>query len=260
MPKFAITCKGGVGKTTLAGLLARIYAADGYTVLAVDADPSASLASSLGFPLPLAAQITPIAEMKDLIEERTEAKPGSMGGFFKLNPYVDDIPDTYGALHNGVRLLVMGGVERGGSGCICPESALLKMLTTHLLLRRQEVLIMDMEAGVENMGRATAGAVDAMLIVVEPGRRSVDTARAIQRLAQDIHIPRLYAVGCKVRSDSDQRFLVESLPELEVIGSLPWSELALEADRRGVSVYDLDPQMVAAARAIKGRLEKGLEI
>jgi len=119
---------------------------------------------------------------------------------------------------------------------------------------------MDMEAGVENLGRATAGAVDAMLIVVEPGRRSVDTARAIQRLAQDIHIPHLYAVGCKVRSESDQRFLVESLPNLEVIGSLPWSELALEADRRGVSVYDLDPQMVAAARAIKGRLEKGLEI
>jgi CO dehydrogenase maturation factor len=134
------------------------------------------------------------------------------------------------------------------------------MLTTHLLLRRQEVLIMDMEAGVENLGRATAGAVDAMLIVVEPGRRSVDTAQAIQRLAQDIHIPRIYAVGCKVRSESDQRFLVESLPNLEVIGSLPWSDLALEADRRGVSVYDLDPQMVAAARAIKERLEKLLEI
>lgn len=250
MPKIAITGKGGVGKTTLTSLLAYIYAQRGQRVLVIDADPNANLASALGMPLEEAAQIAPIAEIKELIYERTGAKPGEYGGYFKLNPRVDDIPDRFSAEWRGVRLLVMGTIKGGGTGCVCPESALLKNLVTHLLLQRSEVIILDMEAGIEHLGRGTAGAVDAMLVVVEPGRRSLQTARTISRLAADIGIEEVCVVGNKVRSQSDRDFITESLSDFRVIGFLSDSSLAIEADRRGVSVFDLDPQMVAEAEAI----------
>lgn len=254
MPKYAISGKGGVGKTTLSALLAYTFANEGTKVLVIDADPDANLASALGMPQEMAEKITPIAELRDLIESRTGARPGQMGGFFSLNPRVDDIPDRFSAAHRGIRLLVLGSVQRGGAGCICPESALLKNLVRHLFVGHSEAIIMDMEAGIEHLGRGTADAVDAFIVVVEPGQRSLQTARAIKRLAADIGIPNVYVVGNKIRSSRDEEFIVEHLPGDKVLGFLPFSEAAIEADMNGVAIFDADDRLVTKAREIRDRL------
>ena len=245
--KFAITGKGGVGKTTLTALLAQYYADQGRQVLAVDADPSPCLAGALGFPAELRDRLAPIAEMDALIEERTGAKPGTVGGFFTLNPRVDDIPERFSVLYRGVRLLEMGSVELGGSGCICPEAAMLKTLFTHLLFRRDDVLLLDMYAGVEHLGRATVDFVDAMIIVVEPTRRSLGTAAQIKKLAQDIGLQRLWLVGNKVRNADEAEFLRAESPGLPVLGLLPADLAVQEADRLGIPVYDHVPVLRQAA-------------
>jgi len=256
MFKIAITGKGGVGKTTLASLLAHLYAQDGYTVIAIDADPDANLASALGFSPAEAAQITPIAEMSDLIEERTGAKPGTFGGIFRMNPRVDDIPERFAAVHGNVRLLVMGTVRKGGAGCVCPENTLLKTLVTHLLLRPKEVVILDMEAGIEHLGRATAQAVDALIVVVEPGQRSFQTASVIEGLAQDIGIPHVYVVGCKVRNDADRALIANGVGGLPVLGYLSYNPAIIDADIRGVGVLEAGGQVVEEARAIQAALDE----
>ncbi len=253
--KIAISGKGGVGKTTLSALMAQYYADKGRDVLVVDADPSPCLADALGFPHELREKLTPVAEMEDLIYERTGAKKGSIGGYFIMNPRVDDIPERFSVTHRGVRLLEMGAIETGGSGCICPEGALLRTLVTHLLLRRDEVLILDMYAGVEHLGRATADAVDAMLVVVEPTMRSLGTAAQIKKLANDIGITRVYLVGNKVRDEEEAEFVRGNSPDLPVIGILPATDKVIEADRLGVPVYDHAPELVEAARQIADKVD-----
>lgn len=255
MPKLAITGKGGVGKTTLAALLAHLYAAEGQTVLAIDADPDANLGSALGFSPQELARVRPIAEMKDLVAERTGTQPGQYGGMFTLNPRVDDIPDRFAAVRGGVRMLILGTIQRGGAGCFCPESTLLKNLMRHLLVGRREVVILDMEAGLEHLGRSTAMAVDAFIVVVEPGRRSVQTALAVAQLASDIGVNRILVVGNKVRGPDDEAFIRESLPGFAILGFLPHSQRAIEADLVGQAIYEAAPEMVEAAKGIKERLE-----
>jgi len=252
--KIAISGKGGVGKTTLAALLAQAYADAGRDVLAVDADPSPCLAGALGFPDELSEQLHPISEMDALIEERTGAKPGTMGGFFTLNPRVDDIPERFSVANRGVRLLEMGSVDMGGSGCICPESAMLKTLFTHLMFRKDDVLILDMYAGVEHLGRATVDFVDAMVVVVEPTRRSLGTAAQIKKLANDIGLSRLWLVGNKVRNEQEAAFLEAQTPGLPVLGYLPADLAVQEADRLGEAVYDYVPALREAAGKIANEL------
>ncbi len=252
--KIAISGKGGVGKTTLTALLAQVYADAGRDVLAVDADPSPCLAGALGFPADLRARLRPIVEMSDLIEERTGAKPGTVGGFFTLNPRVDDLPDRFSVKHRGVRLLEMGAVEIGGSGCICPEGAMLKTLMTHLMFRKDDVLILDMYAGVEHLGRATVDFVDAMIVVVEPTRRSLGTAAQIKKLAADIGLKRLWLVGNKVRNEEEAAFLRAESPGMPVLGLLPADMAVQEADRLGIAVYDHVPALRQAAEQIAQRM------
>jgi len=256
--KLAITGKGGVGKTTLTALLAQVYADAGRDVLAVDADPSPCLAGALGFPDELCAKLHPIAEMDELIEERTGAKPGTVGGFFTLNPRVDDIPERFSVVHRGVRLLEMGSVDTGGSGCICPESAMLKTLFTHLLFRKDDVLLLDMYAGVEHLGRATVDFVDAMLVVVEPTRRSLGTAAQIKKLANDIGLTKLYLVGNKVRNDDEAKFLKAETPGLPLLGWLPADLKVQEADRLGIPVYDHVLSLKEAAQQISEDLARAV--
>lgn len=253
--KLAITGKGGVGKTTLASVLARIYAAEGHSVLAIDADPDANLGAALGIPAKELSELVPIAQMEELIQERTGSKPGTIGGFFKLNPKVDDIPERFSLAKDGVRLLIMGTVKKGGSGCICPESTLLKSLVTHLMLRKDDIVILDMEAGIEHLGRGTASAVDAFIVVVEPGMRSLDTARAVRKLAEDIGIKKCYIVGNKVTGDSDHAFIKENLSDFNILGFISQNPMIAEADRKGQSPFDIDPNVVTEVKAIKEQLD-----
>ncbi|MEW6388808.1 MAG: carbon monoxide dehydrogenase accessory protein CooC [Thermodesulfobacteriota bacterium] len=252
--KIAISGKGGVGKTTLAALLIKYFQDQGKKVLAVDADPDANLALALGVPDP--GSITPLSDMKDMVAERTESTPGKMGGFFKLNPKVDDIPEKFSRQLDGVKLIVMGGVKKGGSGCICPESVLLRTLITHLVLFRDEVVVMDMEAGIEHLGRATARGVDWLIVVVEPGRRSIETALQVKHLAQDLGLTKVAIVGNKIRQPADQEFLEKNLPDLPLLGFLPFDEKVIEADLKGRPPYELSPTLAAAAQEIGGRLIK----
>lgn len=245
--KIAISGKGGVGKTLLASLLVQIFAENGYSVIAIDADPASNLAATLGFPQP--EKITPISEMGELIEERTGAKPGKSGSFFKLNPHVSDLPEKYSAQKDSIRLMVMGKPKRGGSGCYCPENVLLKALVAHLLLARDEVVILDMEAGIEHLGRATAGAVDKLIVVVEPGRRSLETAATIRKLAKDINLINIAAVGNKIRGKQDIDFLTSMMADFEFLGFIPYDPAIVEADVAGLSVLN-------ASKQVKGEVKK----
>ena len=257
--KLAITGKGGVGKTTLSALLAQVYADRGRNVLAVDADPSPCLAGALGFPDELRQRLEPISEMDELIYERTGAKPGTIGGFFTLNPRVDDIPERFSVMHRNVRLLEMGAVDIGGSGCICPESAMLKTLFTHLLFRKEDVLILDMYAGVEHLGRATVDFVDAMIVVVDPTRRSLGTAGQIKKLANDIGLTKLWLVGNKVRNEQEALFLENETPGLPLLGTLPADMGVQEADRLGIAVYDHVLALKSTAVEMANKLSLAVE-
>ena len=246
--KIAISGKGGVGKTTLSAFLCKWFGNQDRTVLAIDADPATNLGTALA--IPGADSLPPITEMKSLIAERTGTQPGSVGGFFKLNPKVDDLPDKIAISDGNVRLLVMGGVQLGGSGCLCPENALLKTLVSHLILGRGEVVVMDMAAGLEHLGRGTAEAVDRLIIVVEPGRRSIDVAQRIRTLAADIGLKNLYLVGNKVRNAGDREFLQQALEGFQFIGFIPYDEKIIEADLKGEFASDVSDETRTALEEI----------
>jgi CO dehydrogenase maturation factor len=236
--KFAVTGKGGTGKTTIAGILAHLFAGDGYHVLAVDADPDANLASAIGVQEDDANSITPISKQSKLVMERTGAKPRQFGQLFKMNPRVNDIPDAFCLEHKGIKLLVMGAVQEGGAGCACPENVLLRSLLSEIILNRDEVVIVDMEAGIEHLGRATAGAIDKMLIVVEPGSRSIDTAKTIMKLGEDIGLRDFGIVGNKIRTDRQKEWIKKQCEPLPVLGLIPYSDAIQDSDLNRKSLIE----------------------
>lgn len=252
--KIAITGKGGVGKTTFSSMLSRMFSQDGYRVVAVDADPDANLALALGFPKDTYDSIVPISEMKNLISDRTSADTGSFNKMFKLNPKVDDIPETYCKEYNGVRLLTLGTVDSGGSGCVCPEHVLLKRLCSHLILQNKDVVIMDMEAGIEHLGRGTAQGVDAFVVVVEPGERSLQTYRKVKKLGKDIGVKRVFVVGNKIRNKEDEEFIMSNLEDGESLGFIYYNQDVINSDRSNQSPYDISEETREQVRAIKDRL------
>ena len=250
--KIAISGKGGVGKTLLAALLARTFAGFGYSVIAIDADPDANLATMLGFPD--ADKVIPISEMKELIEERTETKAGQAGLYFKINPRVDDIPEKYSLKHDSIRLLVMGPVKRGGTGCYCPENALLAALLAHLLIARDEAVILDMAAGIEHLGRGTAKAVDKLIVVVEPGISSVDTAYRIDKLARDIGLGNIAVVGNKVHNKLEKEFITSRLAGFDFLGFIPYDSAMVQAEINNRSPLEASQRITSAVKDIYHQL------
>jgi CO dehydrogenase maturation factor len=222
--KLAVAGKGGVGKTTLVALLAREAVERGYRVLVVDADSDPNLATTLGITKP----IVPLANEEELIAERA-----GTGGFIRLNPTVDDIPSRYTVERNGIRLLVLGGIRGGGTGCACPANTLLKALLAHLLVRQDDVILLDMEAGIEHLGRGTVRNVDALILIVESDRKTLETAKRTLALARELGIERVLAVANRVHDD-DSELIRAGLPsELPIIGSIPYVDALRVAARRG---------------------------
>jgi len=245
--KIAVSGKGGVGKTTLTALFAREAASRGHPVLAIDADSNPNLHLALGFPSAPPA----LVGLKEVMEERM----GSLEGFFRLNPRVDDIPDRFSYEDRGVRLLVMGGISQGGGGCACPQSAFLRNLMQHVMLERSEWVFMDCEAGLEHLGRATARGADALLVVVEPSHSSMETGLRIRQLAADIGLSRLYVVGNKVRDPEDRESIEHGMSGLKVLACLAESPVLRQASRRGIAVQD--PDLSAAVCTILDAIETG---
>lgn len=234
--KLAVTGKGGVGKTTLSAGLATLFARDGRSVVAIDADPDTNLALALGVLPSDAERIVPLSERSDLIRERMGAAGGEGGGFVTLNPRVDDIAESYGIDAQGVRLLVLGAVRKGGSGCACPENVLLQALFDHLIVDSREVVIADMEAGIEHLGRGTARGVDMLIVVAEPTRAAIHTAQTIARLARDVGIERLGLVVNKVRAAAQAEQVAGAVGDIPLLGELPWYDDVAAAAFEGIPV------------------------
>ena len=255
--KRAVTGKGGVGKTTLAATLARLYAEEGRHVLAADVDPDANLGLALGFSEEELDSIVPISKMRKLVEERTGASADNQ--FYRINPKVDDIPDAYGKVCNGVKLLVLGTVETGGGGCVCPEHVMLRRIISNLVMRRDDVVILDMEAGLEHLGRGTTEGMDQFIVVIEPGARSVQTYKNVKRLAKDLGVKQVRVVANKVRGEEDEKFVRDHIPAEDLLGFVHYNTEVMDADRRGCSPYDFSKSATDEIRMIKKTIDQKID-
>ena len=251
--KIAITGKGGVGKTTFAATLARLYADEGKNVLAADVDPDANLGLALGFTEEELNQIITISKMRKLVEERTGAD--EFNKVFRINPKVDDIPDKYAKTCNGVKLLVLGTVETANSGCVCPEHVMLKRIISHLMIQNDDVVVLDMEAGLEHLARGTTEDMDQFIVVIEPGARSVQTYKNVKRLAMDLGVTKVNVVANKVRNEADEQFIRDNIPNEDLLGMIHYNEDVINADRQGKSPYDISKEATDEIRKIKEKID-----
>ncbi len=255
--RIAVAGKGGVGKTTLAAGLVLALEAEGYDVFALDCDTDGDLAGALGFPPEVLAGLRPLSALADLIEERTGVRPGGTGPMFKLNPQVSDLPDSLCHRRGRVRLLAVDGIDEAGGGCACPANTLVRQVVGEVVARRSEAVVLDMEAGLEHLGRATAASVTCLLAVVEPGLRSVGTARAVLSLAHDLGVAHTFVVGNRFASTADLEAFVRPHVDSEVLGPLPHDPGLVEADRTGAGLdRALAPATQEAIRRILTRIEE----
>ncbi len=256
--KIAIGGKGGVGKTTVCAVWARLFAENGFDVLALDADPNTSLA--LAFGITPTHTPEPLINMKNLIAERTGAKKDSVGSYFRLNPSVSDLPEKYWLETEGVKLLVLGGITGAGTGCACPEGAFLKALLGHTILQRREVVLVDLAAGVEFMGRASIQGIDALVLVVEPGGRSIETANNIAKMTKELGIGFVAVIANKITDPAQEKIIKEQLDDTMVLlGNLPYSRLLLDADLNRAAVCQADAEITEQLKKMQDRLVKELK-
>lgn len=252
--KIAIGGKGGVGKTTVCAVWAQLLAEDGYEVLAIDADPNTNLASAFG--LSSQQNPKPLIQMKELIAERTGTGKDATGAYFRLNPKVSDLPERYSLEVNGLKLLVLGGITQAGAGCACPEGAFLRALLTHTILQRQELVLVDLAAGVEFLGRASIQGIDALVVVVEPGGRSIETAKNIAQMGKDLGIKYIAAVLNKITEAEQVKAIKLELKNMEILAGIKYSPAVQEADFRRTSVIGADAELVKELAKAKDRLLK----
>ena len=250
--KIAIGGKGGVGKTTVCAVWAQLFARDKFDVLAIDADPNTTLAFAFG--IPPEQNPEPLIRMKQLIAERTGTDRESIGAYFKLNPKVSDLPQKHWTEINGVKLLVLGAITQAGGGCACPEGTFLKALLTHTILQRQEIVLVDLAAGVEFMGRASVQGVDAFVVVVEPGSRSIETANNVAKMARELGIKNVAAIANKITEKTQTDIIKSQLKDVALLGSIEYSRSVQEADLEFKPVFDNCPELVATLKDAKDKL------
>ena len=259
--KIAIGGKGGVGKTTVCAVLAQLFAEDGFEVLAIDADPNTCLGSALGLPLEVSPE--PLIEMKELIGERTGTGKEAVGAYFRLNPKVSDLPEKYCLEVNKLKLLVLGGIEHGGAGCACPEGAFLKALLGHTILQRQEIVLVDLAAGVEFMGRASIQGIDALIVVVEPGSRSIETAMKIARMGKELGVKHVAAVVNKITEESQVEQIEAQLKRIPVLADIKYYAEVQEADLERKDVFKssshLAEQLKIAKKGLMNLINTGVK-
>ena len=252
--KIAIGGKGGVGKTTICAFLAQIFAEDGFDVLAIDADPNTTLAMAFGIKADKNPE--PLINMKKLIEERTDTKLDSIGSYFKMNPKVSDLPEKYWLKINNIKLLVLGAITHGGSGCACPEGAFLKAMLRHIILQRQELALIDLAAGVEFLGRASIMGTDMLILIVEPGGRSIQTANNMAEMAKELGIKHVTAIANKITKPAQVDLIQDQLKNITLIGQLDFSEHLIEADIMRKDVFSSDQKVLKQLKDAKLHLEK----
>ncbi len=251
--KIAVSGKGGAGKSTVSAQLVRCFTLDNRPVFAVDADPDANLGLVLGLDPDKIENLRPLVELEDVIS----AKNAGGGTLVDLNPDVDDVLENYTLQVGPLKFLKMGAIKQGGSACYCKENSFLNALLTAMLLDREEGVVLDMSAGIEHLTRGTARGVEVMLVVVEPTRAGVSTAKAVDRLAADLEIKQVYFVGNKIRSEEDRAYLESQLPPERFTGMIPFSEQVLEKARRGIPLVsekgDLLPGLEKIYEMASGR-------
>ncbi len=250
--KIAIGGKGGVGKTTVCAVWAQLFAQDGFDVLAIDADPNTNLASAFG--ISSEQNPEPLIKMKQLIAERTGTDRESIGTYFKLNPKVSDLPQKHWVEANGVKLLVLGAITQAGAGCACPEGAFLKALLTHTILQRQEIVLVDLAAGVEFMGRASVQGIDAFVTVVEPGGRSIETANNITKMARELGIGCVATIANRITEPAQAKVIQSQLKETVLLGTLRYSRSLQEADLSRAPVFGADAEVTEQLKQAKNKL------